>query len=427
LKIVFVPSSSSHVGKFRPLMDAMRDRGDDVRLLDVDAAHPKVLAAREQIEAAGYPFEVLPAGGYDPDAHWLWQSMQRRHIEEAFARVLEGNRPEVIVLGYDSFVSGRAFVRVARQRGITTVLIPDGLVVAPNPRFRQAAWERARDVLAWFLQRALRAGGPRGLSGVDGILVINAMGRDVLAGLGVPTTSIHVVGSPEYDALAARLGSGADLVARRALRSRLRLSEGRAVVLFAHQTLDGREAALIRTMLRGTRRCGAVLLTKLHPRGHERPETWRAWAEREGIGEDEAVFVHSECTSIEALGIAAACVTAYSTVSLEAFICRCPLVLVQYANVPFALPYGSLYDAALDVENPEQLECAIVAAVRDDEVRRRLEAGSRRAIAGELGGLDGRSVERSMAAIAAMMARQAHSSGGEAGLAVDPTREDRIG
>jgi hypothetical protein len=405
LNIWFVPSNSSHVGKFRVLMDALKERGDDVRLLDVDAAHPGALAARPQIQATGYPAESLPAGGYDPNAHWTHQMMQRGQVERAFATVLERIRADAILFGFDSFVSGRAFVRVARARGIPTLLIPDGLVVPPNPRFRQATWEGARDGFVEITQRWFRAGGPRGLSGVDGILVINAMGREVMIGQGVPADAIHVVGSPEYDDLAARLRTADAIADPEEVRRRLGLAGHGPVILFAHQTLDGSERSLVRTMVAAARRCGAVVLTKFHPRGGEKPEEWRSWAAQEGMGPGEAVFAASECTSIEALSVASACVTAYSTVSLEAFVCARPLVLIHYANVPYALPYGTRYGAALDAHSPRELEDALVAAVTDETVRRRLEAGRIKAIEGELGGLDGKSIERMMAAIDGTVAR----------------------
>lgn len=399
LRIWFVPSNGSHLGKFRPLMDALRDRGDDVGLLDVDAAHPAILAARPQIEASGYKHVSLPTSAYDPDAHWLRQAAQRAHLERAFSGLLDGIQADALIFGYDSFVSGRTFIRVARARRIATVLIPDGLVVAANESYRRPALVRAKHLIGDTLQQRLQAGGRRGLSGVDRILVINAMGRNVLVGHGVPADVVAVVGSPEYDALAARRAAGREPRSASRLRRRLGLPEERPVVFFAHQTLDGTDRSLVRAMLRGTRRCGAVLLTKLHPRGEEKPETWRSWAGSEGIPPSEAAFVGGECSTIEALEMSAACITAYSTVSLEAFICGCPLVLIQYVNVPYALPYGRLYGAALDARGPEELERHIVAVVQDAEVRSRLEEGRRKALLGELGGLDGKSVERSIAAI----------------------------
>jgi len=181
LNIWFVPGNSSHVGKFRVRMDALKDRGDDVRLLDVDAAHPGALAARLQILATGYAAESLSASGYDPDAHWIRQSMQRGQIEHAFSTVLDRVRADALILGYDSSVSGRAFVRVAPGRGVSTVLISDGLVVPPNPRFRRTAWESSRDAVAEIIQRWLRAEGPRGLGGVaaiDRTVARGAVGRE---------------------------------------------------------------------------------------------------------------------------------------------------------------------------------------------------------------------------------------------------------
>jgi len=404
LKIWFVPSNSSHVGKFRLLMQALRGRGDDVRLIDVDAALPATLAARSQIEAAGFPHERMPASRFDPDAHWLRQIAQRRHLERSFTSVLERIQADVLVFGFDSFVSGRTFVRVAKAMGFATILIPDGLVVPGNDRYDPGFLAAARDALADAWQRAFRAGGARGLSGVDGILVMNPMGRDTLIGLGVPAANIHVVGSPEYDDLAARLRAAVDRDVVQIVRHRLGLSGERPVILFAHQVLDGTEREMIRAMVMGVRRCGAVLLVKFHPRGRQRPEEWRAWADQEGFGSDDLRFASSECTSIEALLVSSACVTAYSTVALEAFVCDRPLVLIHFANVPYDLPYGRKYGAAIDAHSPRELEAALVAVLTDTETRRTLHAGRERAMDGELGGLDGRSAVRMIAAIDATRA-----------------------
>jgi glycosyltransferase involved in cell wall biosynthesis len=401
----FVPSNSSQVGKFRPLMDALRSRGDEVVLLDVDTAYGAAFAARAQIEASGYPSEALAPVPLDPDAHWLRQALRRSAIERAFDDLLVRSAVDVLVFGYDSFAVARAFVRVGKQHDLPTVLIPDGLVVPPNPRYRRNPFAALRDGVVETLLRALGAGSGRGRSGVDAVLVMNSMGREALVAGGVPPETIHVVGSPEYEALAARVRSVDDAGEAEAVRARLGLDR-RPVILFAHQDLHGNERGVVRTLVEAGRRAGAVVLVKLHPRASARAADWILWAEREGIGQADAVFVGAQCTSIEAVRVAALCVTAYSTVCLEAFVCGRPVVILQYANVPYALPYAARYGAVVDAGSPAELIREIIAVLRDPGVRARLEAGRPRAIAGELGGLDGGSVERMLQAIDALRARR---------------------
>jgi hypothetical protein len=141
------------------------------------------------------------------------------------------------------------------------------------------------------------------------------------------------------------------------------------------------------------------LLVKLHPRGDQFPQNWRDWAQREHISPQEAVFVREGCTTVEILQASAACVTAFSTVALEAFVCNCPLVLIQYLDVEFSLPYGRQYGAALDANSPGELADAIVTAVSDEPTRRKLARGRQLAIQGELLGLDGQSSRRIVDAI----------------------------
>ncbi|HEV8201422.1 MAG TPA: hypothetical protein VGS03_15505 [Candidatus Polarisedimenticolia bacterium] len=404
----FVPSNSSHVGKFRPLMDALRGRGDEVLLLDVDAANGAAFAARPQIGSSGYPSEALAPVPVDPDAHWLLQALHRGAIERAFDELVNRSCVDVLVFGYDSFAVARAFVRVGKRHELPTVLIPDGLVVPANPRYRRNPAAALRDGVVELLLRGLGAGSVRGRSGVDAILVMNSMGREALVAGGVPPETIHVVGSPEYEALAARVRSMNDAGEGEAVRARLGLDR-RPVILFAHQDLHGIERGVVRTLVDAGRRVGAVVLVKLHPRASDRAADWILWAEREKIGPRDAVFVGAQCTSIEAVRVASVCVTAYSTVCLEAFVCGRPVVIVQYANVPYALPYAARYGAVLDAHSPAELVAGTIAVLRDPGVRDRLEAGRPRAIAGELGGLDGGSVDRMLQAIDAVRADRAVS------------------
>ena len=89
-----------------------------------------------------------------------------------------------------------------------------------------------------------------------------------------------------------------------------------------------------------------------------------------------------------------ACVTAYSTVALEAMLSRKPLILIQYLDVPVLLTYGEKYGAALEAFSPEELEAHVVAAMTDEAVRTRLVESARTCLDEELHGLDGRSTDR---------------------------------
>jgi hypothetical protein len=97
---------------------------------------------------------------------------------------------------------------------------------------------------------------------------------------------------------------------------------------------------------------------------------------------------------VEAVRLCTVCVTIYSTVAMEALVFRKPLILIQYVNVPYLLPYGQHYGAALEVESPKALEQAIVSLLTDEDAKQRLARGLDVAIEKELLGLNGQSAER---------------------------------
>jgi hypothetical protein len=399
-RIWFVPTNTSHVGKFSGLMVALREAGAQVGFLCVDSVLPPGMRALPQVRKSGFPFEQLPATAVNAHAHWLLQVVQRPRLERALKGVLATIRADAIILGFDGDLIGRSMATTARRAGIPIVLIPDGLVVPENPRYRPSLFLRIKRSVRTGLRALLRAGGVRGTSGVNLVLVMNEMGRDTMIGQGVAPDRICAVGSPEYDFLAAAMRDFRADEAIAAIRTRLGIDAQRPVVFFAHQTLDGGERVLIRTIIETARMNGAVALIKFHPRSRESPSDWVTWAARCGFGKQEAVFVREECTSVEAVQACSVCVTVYSTIALEAMICGRPLVLVQYANVPYALPYGERYGAAMDAQSPGELQEAVQRILNRPEVGAQLVRRAREAVAVELCGLDERSQVRMVDAIA---------------------------
>jgi hypothetical protein len=394
--IWFVPTNSSHVAKLKAMMDELATRGHQVRLLCPDAVQEALFDSRESVERAGYPYEVLPAGGFPGESHWSRKVIHRRKLDRVVRGFLDSHPADALVFGEDLGAVSRAFIRAARPRCIATVMVPDGLVLPPNPAYRRSLWRRLRGVLSLLFQRTLGVGGVRGTSDADLVLVMSEIGRRAFAQMGIAAERIRVVGSCEYDALAKSSGGPLSAAEEQALRGRLGLAHGRPVIFFAHQVVPTREEtqAFVRMMISAARRCGGTLLVKFHPRGEDRPDAWRRWAGGEGYGNEDVVFARTECTTIDAVRLCAVCVTYFSTTVLEAFVWRTPVVLIQCVNAWFRLTYGSDYGAAIDVMRPEDLEPAIVSAATDPAVREQLGCGAEAALRKELFGLDGRSAER---------------------------------
>jgi len=272
-QVWLVPTNSSHMAKLRPFMDALRDRGHEVRLACVDLMQDPLFATRSQMEEAGYPFEVVPPDRFGGNRR-MFEVIRGPGVRRAIDRFLAGRVGDAIVFGADTGLVSRAFIRVAAARGIPTVLVPDGLVLPPNPQYRGSLENRLVLGLCEVMWRAVGAKGDRGRSGVDLILVMNETGRAALIQSGVPADRVQAVGSCEYDALAARLSAGLEQGEGERLRRRLGLPAGRPVVFFAHQGVvdvpTTRQHVL--TMVSAVRRCGACVLVKFHPRLEQRLE-----------------------------------------------------------------------------------------------------------------------------------------------------------
>ena len=411
--IWFVPTNSSHVGKLKAFMDALAAAGHRVHLLSIDAFLAAHHAALPHIEKAGYPYEVMPGGGFRPHRRRTIEALRRRKVVRAVEDFFANRAADAVIFGEDYYVPTRTFIRTLLRLEIPTVLVADGITLPSDPYY-EGGWWNAVHVAAWgLLRRALRTEGARGTSGVDRILVMNRTGLEVLVEHGARPDRIRVVGSCEYDALASHSTEPFSAEEEQRLRARLALPPDRPVVFFAHQGIGGTdvERAVVRTMVAGARRCGATVLVKFHPRVPGDPEAWRAWARAQQIRAEEAVFARDECTSLEAVRLCSVCVAAFSTIILEAMIYRKPVVLVQYLKVPCRVSYGRQYGAALEAETPAALEEAIVSAVTDPQVRERLRQGAATALQNELHGLDGRSAERMVESVTELIReRQAAST-----------------
>jgi nucleotide-binding universal stress UspA family protein len=400
--IWFVPSNSSHIDKNRQLLSALEAHGCRVRLLCLDEVMKQRYWTREQMRAGGFEHEVLPANGFRPNRHWLLLGLQRSILVNSFQRVFGEQQADAVIFGADSGLASRTAGDVARLLGIPTVLVADGLVVPPNPRYNPGLLWRAYAWFVSFINSILKSAGQGRSSPVDRLLVMNEQARHDLTRYGVDAKRIRVVGSPEYDALARQVRETQTDDNEAALRERLGLPSMRPVIFFAHQGLPG-EARLVResvtAMVRAARACGAVVLVKLHPRGGLAPETLREWAKHQGFGAEDVVIIRSECSSIEAVRLCSVCTTFFSTVSIEAMVCRKPVVFMLYHGYRTALSGRDLDDAALDAETPEELERQLVRVLTDSSLRDRLIRNAEAWLEREMFGLDGKSAERGAAAI----------------------------
>ncbi len=403
LRIRYVPVNSSHMGKTLPVLTALREASAEVRILCLDEVQVELYHVIDQIRRLDFENDSLPRGSYRPHPHWFRCAVQRGSLARAVDSFLDSDSSDLFVLADDTALPTRILARTLVRRGTPCVLIVDGLQPPLRPHFRPPA--RAR--MSHAVRRILNDLGPRGTSGVHRVLVMTRTCRSVLESYGIPAARIVVVGSPEYDRLAAGRHRSNEGESARMLRSRLGIDSERPVVFYAHQDIFRREIMedIVGNLADGCRRAGATLLVKFHPRSRDDLDGWRRWAEMRGIGSEVAVFYRNECTSIEAVQACAACVTAFSTVSLEAMIFERPLIVLQYLPARETLSFASDYGAALDVNSREDLAETLHAAVNDPRIREKVIANAGEALRQELYGPDGRSVERTVKVILELGAR----------------------
>lgn len=368
----------------------------------VDKLYPEEYATRKHLEAEGYTFRLLSDSGFHSTHHWFLHLFHRSSLIRNVRKLLQEIRPDLLIACTDSDLPARTVIRVANELAIPNLLIVDGLAVGGNPNYRLKLLPRLKISIASSLIKLLNVRGRRGTSGVERILVMNEDSREEIIGHGVDARRVLVVGSPEYDEVARTEKNDCAEEKNRQLRIDLGIGASQPVILFAHQSLflpKLQEQDMIREMMHAARACDGILLIKFHPRCGENPSQWKAWARQEGFTETEAVFLRDWSPSIDAVRMSAACITVYSTVALEALVLGTPLILINYLNTTSILPYAEKYGAAIAAASPLELREAIVRAVSDVHTRVRLQRNGMKALISELGGHDGRSLERTAQAV----------------------------
>ena len=410
--ITFAPTNSSHVGKNSSLLRLLRQRGHKIRILCTDQWVSQIHATLPSIRKTDFDWEEVASINIPREARKIRRICYSRRIARTVKAWIEANpSTDLFVFGGDMGIISRTFIRTARESGVPSVLVLDGLLLPRNPNYVPVGGilNRLRDAVANLAYKLSYGKGPRGASDVELVLAINETSRQVLLDSGVPNDIIAVVGSPEYDALAAKMNDAGD-ISQTAVRQRLRIAADRPVVFYAHQGLGMQEEGhkqVVKKLGEGCSKADAVLLVKFHPRSGESVSQWRQWAASVGLSETDVVFALDECTSIEAIQLCAVCVTAFSTVALEALMYSRPLMILRYLNVEFLLPYAQQYGVALEVFDEQELSDSIARLVQDPDLRSRLLANRSAAIAHELAGLDGKSGERSALAIERLLAKRA--------------------
>ena len=223
--------------------------------------------------------------------------------------IITTTRPDVVVVGNDRWWFGQAFVRVARQSGIPTVSLQDGLEGA-HPH--------------WFWATA------------DVVATSGSMYPDYLTSHGTDASRVHVVGQPRYDRLVAAALKGSSVERRAAARERLGIPHDWYCVLFAAQTeQDPSYARQVTDAVLAVP--GVHLVVRPHPSSRLEPYTELFANHPSG-----RVTLQASGDSFDVLNVADAVVLQHSTVAVEAAILGRAVITANFSGLPDVVPYADL-------------------------------------------------------------------------------------
>jgi hypothetical protein len=214
------------------------------------------------------------------------------HVQDVLRQV----RPRVLVVGNDRFWSGQTFTRLARQQGVVTVCIQDG-IGSEEPDWTYSSAEH--------------------------LLASGTLWPRLLARFGSAGQRVAVVGQPRYDRQLQRA---------RALRDQRAESgdAGTARVLLVLQEIHGPDYAnaVVEEILRVER---AEVLIRPHP-AHGQDEFQGLQQPRVRVGESEDIVAD--------LAWANLVITEYSTVAVEALALGLPVLSVTLSGRPPVLDFS---------------------------------------------------------------------------------------
>jgi hypothetical protein len=313
------------------------------------------------IEGGPVPLQYAIEGQYLQGFDYLAE-----HIRFADA-LLEETRPELVVVGNDRYWVGQTFVRLARARGLRTACVQDGVVTM---------------VPLWFWKTA------------DLVAANSTLLPDLLTAHGVAAGDCVVTGQARYDGFFRRLPPPPREDAQR----RMGIDPALCWALFATQPVQ--DVAYQRQVIDAILSVpGAGVIVRPHPSQDTVP--LRAVMRDCPSGR---VSWQAEPPIFDVLSAADMVVVQFSTVAIEAAILERPVITANFSGVPDPVPYAR-YGLSAAARTPADIASHVAAVV---EARRRGETAALSRVTAEglerlVGPVDGRSTERTVAALAELL------------------------
>lgn len=287
--------------------------------------------------------------------------------------LIETNRPRAVVVGNDRWWFGQGFVRIARELGIPTMSLQDGL---------------EGDMPSWFWATA------------DVIATTGTIYPEYLTAHGIDGSRIRVVGQPRYDKLVATARSGSSSERRVAARERLGIPRDTYCVLFAAQTdQDPSYASQVANAVLAVPH--VHLVVRPHPSSRLGPYTERFENHPSG-----RVTLQVTGDSFDVLNAADAVVLQHSTVAVEAAILGRAVMTANFSGLPDVVPYAEL-GLSLRTNSPAEVTATVARLAQMSEAERTAQLDeARRALERLVGPQDGQAGLRAATVAASILSER---------------------
>jgi len=351
--------------------------------------------------AAAWTYEGVPLwNALAPSLAEVWRrnsALGARYLTLA-RRVLEAERPDVVLMASETSIDNKAIVVEANRRGVSVVAVQHGTIVAADDYLVDYSHSPA-DMEGVPSKEGLYAG----TVCLFGDEVLSVMADDI--GYAFPER-LHITGQPRFDGLVAPV----DDVGRARFCTAFDLDHTQRLLLIGSQTFNiaGDKDQFFEAVL------GALgqekhlqIVVKPHPiepaRYHMR------MARRLGV---HVTVLPPNFDMQQAIRACDALLTSYSTVALEAMLAGKPVVTVNLTGQPDLVPYAR-EGAALGATSVDEIALAVRLALDGGLAREALLAAAKAYVQREIAQCDGHATERVIDAVMAAAQKRSSAPDGE--------------
>jgi len=280
---------------------------------------------------------------------------------EVTKRVIQVEKPDVIVVMDDRSSFGKAVVRTCDLVGVPTLIVQHG-AHSDQPHY-----------------------GPTYATKMS---VYGNFTRRVLVKKGVSPEKIVLTGAPQWDELILEQG-----IPRERFCRQMGLVKNKGIILLSTAIVFDRDVGkkLVAGVINAVREFPQMqLLIRAHPSQSEPVSLYKAIADEIGVSDVVVFKKPHDYDSIRACDIL---ITQYSTVAIDAMIAGKPVITINLTNGPDPMPYAES-GAAIGVYRAEDIAPAIRSILTDPSVQQRLAQGRKRFLCEHLYKADGKASRR---------------------------------